>query len=119
MITRDSIDSAFSSHQQWKRRLSDAIANGRSEYHAEIISRDHSCAFGQWLHTLPGEDIKSEDYAKVKALHAEFHKTTGEVLRLALGGRKEEALRMMEYNGEFGVANGKLVIALQTWKEKL
>jgi hypothetical protein len=119
MITRDSIDSAFSSHQQWKKRLADAIANGKSEYYAEVISRDHSCPFGQWLHALPGEDVKSEDYAKVKELHAEFHKTTGEVLKLALNGEREAARKMMDCNGNFGIANGKLVFALQTWKEKL
>jgi hypothetical protein len=119
MITKESIDAALSAHSQWKMRLQDAIATGKSEFKAEVVKMDNGCQFGKWLHSLTGEDTQSEDYSKVKALHSDFHMIAGEILALALSGKKEEALKKLGTGGSYGSATGKLVLALQAWKEKI
>jgi len=119
MVTREAIDAALSAHAQWKKRLQDAIATGKSEFKADAVKKDDGCQFGQWLYGLTGEDTKSDMYTKVKSLHADFHKTAGDILELALTGKKEEALKKLEAGGPYGSATGKLVLALQAWKDKL
>jgi hypothetical protein len=119
MVTKEAIDAALSAHAQWRKRLENAISAGQSEFKVNIVKRDNSCQFGQWLYGLPQGDKKSEDFNKVKALHADFHKTAGEILELALAGKKEEALKKLEYSGQYGQVTGKLILALNAWKAKL
>jgi hypothetical protein len=54
-----------------------------------------------------------------KALHANFHKIAGEILGLALAGKKDEALKQIEVGGLYYITTGKLVLALRAWKAKL
>lgn len=119
MVTKEAIDAALSAHAQWKKRLQDAISTGKSEFKAETVKKDNACQFGQWLYSLPQSDTKSEDYNKVRALHADFHKITGGILELALMGNAQEALGKLGAGGQYGSASGKLVLALQAWKAKL
>lgn len=119
MVTKEAIETALAAHALWKKRLQDAIATGKSEFQPDIIKTDHACQFGKWLYDLPADDRKSEDYAKVKTLHANFHKIAGEILQLAISGKKEDASKKLESGGTYGSATGKLVLALQSWKEKI
>jgi methyl-accepting chemotaxis protein len=119
MVTKEAIDAALAAHAQWKKRLQDAISTGQSEFKAEVVKKDNACQFGQWLYSLPSQDTKSEDFNNVKALHADFHTVAGEILALALSGKKQEALKMLESSGTYGSATGKLVLALQAWKNKI
>jgi methyl-accepting chemotaxis protein len=119
MVTKEAIDSALTAHALWKKRLQDAVSTGKSEFKPETVRTDNACQFGQWLYGLPLGDTKSESYLKVKTLHADFHKVAGDILQLALSGKKEEGLKKLEYGGEYGSITGKLVLALQSWKEKI
>jgi methyl-accepting chemotaxis protein len=119
MITKETIDAALTAHAQWKKRLQDAIATGQSEFKPEVVKTDNACQFGQWLYGLSSEEKKSDDYLKVKALHANFHRIAGEILQMALSGKKDGALEKLEHGGEYGTASGKLVIALQQWQQKI
>ena len=119
MVTKEAIDAALTAHAQWKRRLQDAVSTGKSEFKPEVVKTDNACQFGQWLHGLPATDTNNEHYTKVKTLHADFHKIAGEILRLALTGKKEEALKKLDYGGEYSSTTGKLILALQSWKEKI
>ena len=119
MVTKEAIDAALLAHGQWKKRLQDAISTGQSEFKAVDVKRDDACQFGKWLYGLPQEDKNSEHYQTVKSLHADFHKAAGEVLELAIAGKKQEALKKLEYDSQYGIAAGKLVVALQLWKAKL
>ncbi|HLP14740.1 MAG TPA: CZB domain-containing protein [Bacteroidota bacterium] len=119
MISKEAIDTALSAHAQWKSRLQNAIDAGSSEFKADVVTRDNACQFGQWLYGLTGDDVKSDDYSKVKNLHTEFHKIAGEILALALSGKKDQALKMLGAGGPYGSATGKLVLALQAWKTKI
>ena len=119
MITKESIDAALTAHSQWKKRLQEAVEKGKSEFQVNVVQKDNACQFGQWLNTLSGNDTKSEDFIKVKHLHAEFHKTAASILELALSDKKPEALKKLEFGGAYGQITGKLVLALNSWKNKI
>ena len=119
MIKKEEIDAALNAHAQWKQRLIDAIATGKSEFKPDVVKADNTCQFGKWLYGLTKADTQSEDYSTIKELHAHFHKVAGEILQSALSGKKEEALKRIDYGGDYGTASGKLVLALQRWKSKI
>ena len=119
MVSKDAIDAAISAHGQWKKRLQDAISTGQSEFKPDAVKRDNACQFGQWLYSLPPDATKGEDFSKVQALHAEFHRTAGAILELALAGKKGEALKQLDVSGQYGAISGKLVLALNGWKARI
>ncbi len=119
MVNKEAIEAALAAHSQWKKRLQDAIATGTSEFKPDVVKADNVCQFGKWLYGLPTEETKSEDFPKVKALHADFHKVAAEILQLAISGKKEEALKRLESGGDYAHSTGKLVLALQSWRDKL
>jgi len=119
LITKEAIAAALSAHAQWKKRLQDAIATGKSEFTPSVVTKDNACQFGQWLYSLSPPDTLSVDFQKVKALHANFHKVAADILTLALTGKKSEALEMLEHGGAYVQATGKLVLALGAWQNTI
>jgi hypothetical protein len=119
MISKEVIDDALAAHVQWKRRLQDALITGKFEYKIQDVKKDDACEFGQWLKGLSQEEKDCDEYAKILKLHAEFHNTAGEILDLVYNGKKEEAEKKLEFGGSFGQISGRLIIALQTWRNKL
>lgn len=119
MVTKDAIDTALTAHAQWKKRLQDAVETGQSSFQAEDVRKDNACQFGQWLYALSDADKKSAMVTKVRELHASFHKAAGDILHLALSGKKAEALKALEFGGPYGKATGELVLALQAWKQQI
>lgn len=119
MVTHEALDAALEAHGKWKARLRDAIATGHSEFTVDVVKRDNACEFGRWLEMLSPQDKKSDDYLKVKNLHATFHQTAAEILALALAGKKEQAIKLLEFGGKYGNDSGGLVLALNQWKAKL
>jgi hypothetical protein len=114
---RTQITSAIAAHSQWKQRLNDAIATGKSEYNPTTVRMDNQCSFGKWLYAATTEDRASEHYATVKALHANFHEATGEVLELALAGKKEEAKKATGFGSPYLLTSSRLVNALTKWSQ--
>lgn len=119
MLNKEAIDAALTAHAQWKKRLQDAIETGQSAFAPDNVRKDNECQFGKWLYALSDADRKSPMFHKVRELHASFHSAAGEILRLALAGKKAEALKALEFGGPYGKATGKLVLALQTWKQQV
>jgi hypothetical protein len=119
MITKEAIEAALSTHAQWRNRIQNAIETGTSEFKPNIVKTDNNCEFGKWLYDLSSEDKKSDDYSIVKVLHADFHKVAGEILQLAVSGKKEDAIKKIASGGDYQTATGKLVLALREWKNKL
>jgi sarcosine oxidase gamma subunit len=119
MVNKEAIDAALAAHAQWKKRLQEAIETGQSTFAPDTARKDNVCQFGQWLYALPDADRQTTTFAKVRELHAAFHSSAGEILRLALSGKKAEALKALEFGGPYGKATGELVLALQTWKQQL
>ena len=119
MVTKETLDNALSAHALWKKRLQEAIENGKSDFQVSVVQKDTECQFGKWLYSVSEQEKTSDDFVKVKNLHAEFHKTAAEILQLAINGDKVEALKNIEMGGAYGRITGKLIIALNAWKSKI
>jgi hypothetical protein len=118
MVSKQAIDTAIAAHGQWRKRLEEAIASGKSELSAAQAQRDDACDLGRWLHALPLPDRSPKHYDEVLRLHAEFHATAGRILGLALA-RDQEAAKRMEFGNEFTLCSGRLILALHHWKNDL
>ena len=118
MSIKDEITKAVGAHGLWKSRLSQAINTGASEFDPAKVCRDDQCDFGKWIYgtTLTADDKKNPLYATVKKLHATFHTIAADVLRLALGGTKDEAQKLMEVTGRYGQASTELTQAMMKWR---
>jgi hypothetical protein len=119
MISKEVIDNALAAHVQWKKRLQEVLITGKSEYQVNVVKKDDKCQFGEWLINLSDQEKNLADYKKIKELHAEFHNAAAEILDLALKGKKEEAQKKLEFGGGYGQISGRLVLALQAWRNKL
>ncbi len=119
MIPKEAIDAALAAHTQWKKRLQDAVASGRSDFKVNDVRKDNVCEFGRWLYGLSESERQINACKEVMGLHAEFHKTAAEILELALQGKKEDAQKQLEYGGTYSHISGKLVLALNAWKNSL
>ncbi len=112
------INKAIANHGYWKARLSEAIETGQSEWSPDNVSKDNLCDFGKWFHALPVVEQNSEYGEKIRPLHAQFHLAAAHVLRLAIEGRKDEAMAAMtDLRGDFVGCSTKLTQLLHEWKE--
>lgn len=119
MTLKESIDAGLTVHGKWKKNLQSAVAEGKSEFKVDVVAKDNECQFGKWLYSLSEKEKESKEWENAVALHAEFHKIASGILDLALKGKKEEALKKIEFGGDYGTISGKLVLCLNTWKSKL
>lgn len=110
------IDDAIGAHGMWKMRLRSAVRSGTCDTTAHDASCDDKCKFGQWLYSssLSPTLKNGVPYQVVRRLHADFHRTAGDVLADALGGRPAQAEATLE--GPFTERSEKLVRALIKWK---
>lgn len=115
----EEIQKAIGAHGMWKSRLAAAIVARRSDVTPEQVEPDNTCAFGKWLQALPGSDQSSAHFKKVKPLHAAFHKTAAQVLRMALSGQKAEAEKSMATGGLYRKASADLTDAMMQWRKAL
>ena len=120
MTNLEQIDNAINSHENWKNRLSNAIAYGKSDLEYDKVKADHYCEFGKWLYVTISKELKKSDmYDKVVNLHAEFHKEAAQILYLAVNGKKTEAKKLMDLGSNYTVISTRLVVALTDWKKAL
>jgi len=119
MITKQDIEKGLNSHVLWKQRLLDAVIIGKSEFKVEQVQVDNGCEFGKWLYGLSKQDQNSTDFQSVKDLHADFHKSAAKILNLALSGKRMEAQNHLDYKSEYSRLTGKLVLALNNWKNSI
>jgi hypothetical protein len=117
MNITEALDQALAAHAKWKYRLMDAIDTGKSEFRVADVRTDNACQFGKWLLALPLSERLSENYRKVRALHAEFHGMAADVLELALAGRKDEATAAMAFGSRFAILSSNLTMAIVAWKD--
>lgn len=115
----EQINNAIGAHGAWKLKLRMAMVSGRSEIDPEKACRDDRCPFGRWIHgdTIDHATKLGKPYEVVRRLHAEFHQSASDVLRLAINARATEAEQA--FNGPFAERSDKLVRALAKWKGEL
>lgn len=112
----EEIKKALGAHGAWKLKLRTAISAGNSDAEPGAVACDNLCEFGKWLYgpTLDDETRAGMPYHVVRRLHAEFHTCASKVLTLALDGKTEAAMELLE--GEYTQRSDKLVRALTKWR---
>ncbi len=85
--------SAIEAHIRWKVRLEGYIDGTSGEaLEAETVRRDDQCALGCWIHGEGGSRYGSHPrFASMKDVHAEFHRSAGEIVRLVDQGDRDGA----------------------------
>jgi hypothetical protein len=117
MNITEALDQALAAHAKWKYRLMEVIDTGNSEFRVSDVRTEDACQFGKWLLAMPLSERLSERYKQVRALHAEFHGLTADVLELALAGRKDEATAAMALGSRFAILSSNLTMAIVAWKD--
>lgn len=112
----DEVTRAIGAHGTWKRRLSDAIESGRSEFSVAKLSVDSACDFGKWFYALPAAERLTDDARKVQQLHAAFHREAGTVLASALTGNKADAAKRLSVSSPFAKVSADLTGAMMQWR---
>ena len=89
----EKIDAALKAHSEWFIRLRMAVEQGTSTFDPGIVATDNHCEFGKWLYgDFPQEWKGLPLFTEIKGIHKQFHIEAARILRLAIGGKKEEAL---------------------------
>lgn len=118
IMDKQEINNAISEHAMWKLNLQALIKNGKFDAPVEACT-DSECDFGKWFYgaSITTKQRASAHYKQVKQLHGEFHQVAAEVARLALNGEKEEAEKLMGFEGAYTAVSNRLIEALVKWKE--
>lgn len=110
----EQIDAAIVAHSRWITELKIAIEDGTSELEPETIKTDNQCEFGKWLYDgFPKSGHESPAFQDIRDTHAAFHRVAANILRLAMDGQKDEALKLMDFRGEFMRLSGRLILLLK------
>ncbi|MBE7461445.1 MAG: CZB domain-containing protein [Zoogloeaceae bacterium] len=90
---------AIEAHIKWKSRLESYIQGTSQEnLKVEMVCRDDQCPLGKWIYSTGGERFGTLDtFGEMKGHHALFHQCAGRILETAQAGKKEEAMRLLQY----------------------
>ena len=114
MDVPDDVRKAIAAHGLWKARLQDAVQAGRSDYRASEVALADRCDFGRWLEAQPPA-TRGEAWARIAALHAEFHVAAAAVLYRLEAGDPVGAARMMAHGEPYSMASSRLTMAMLAW----
>jgi hypothetical protein len=108
------IDAAINAHGKWITELRIAIEERSSAFDPEVVRTDNQCDFGKWLYDdFPKTPESKELFDNIRDTHAKFHRKAANILQLAIGGHADEALKLMDYQGEFMRLSGELILLLK------
>jgi len=117
MTDASEIHKAIMAHVTWKVRIHEAIETGSSDFRPEVVMLGNVCDLGRWLYSLPHEEQSGEYWKKTEQIHAKFHIIAGQIMKLALGGKPQEALVLMtDLKGEFVTTSKLLTQTLHEWE---
>jgi chemoreceptor zinc-binding protein len=121
MSFHDEIRKAIGVHGVWKTRLMNAIEAGKSEFVPDQVCKDNVCEFGKWLYgtTIPPDIKKSAEFETCRRLHADFHLAAADVLRLAVSGKKAQALAAIAPATKYANVSSDLTRTLSKWARSL
>lgn len=119
METRDAIIKGIGAHGLWKQRLIDAIKAGESEWTPEVVCQDNQCEFGKWLYACNSQEKSSPHYEKIRDLHAKFHLSAAEVLKMALAGQKKDAEAAIDHGSQYKTISNSLTMEMMKWKSAI
>lgn len=113
------IDTAIAAHENWKQRLLNYV-NGQSKetLDPEVICMDHRCDLGKWLHGAGSKRLKHYPaFGVLIARHKYFHVQASNVVALAQGQKKDEAMKLIE--GAYTHGSTQTLILLRELKRGL
>ncbi len=117
MTIAEKIDEAVSAHTYWFIQLRVAIIEGNSQFKPEIVRTDNNCDFGKWLYgDFPRETVGTALFESIRNLHAEFHVEAARILELAITGKKDEALALLESDSKIRKCSMALIGKLSELK---
>jgi hypothetical protein len=90
---------AIEAHIKWKTRLENYIqGNSTEDLKADVVCRDDQCPLGKWIYSTGGQRFGTIDtFGDMKGQHALFHQCAGRIVETAQAGKKEEAMRLLQY----------------------
>ncbi len=106
------LDGAVLAHSRWITDLKVAIEDASSAFDPETVKTDKHCEFGKWLYDDFPKSARGV-FEDIRNTHAAFHKSAAQILRLATEGHKDDALRLMQYEGDFMTLSGHLILLLK------
>lgn len=104
---------AVDAHMKWKVRLESYIGGTSTEQlKVDVVCRDDQCPLGKWIYDKGGEKFGfSETFFDMKAHHALFHRSAGNVLAAAQSGDKSSALKLL-HSGDYVKASERVKMLL-------
>lgn len=118
--TLEQVKKGIAEHTVWKARIQEAIDTRHSPMHVSQACMDHFCELGRWLRDNPDlRMFNPKHYDKVKKLHTEFHAVLGNVLHMAVAGKRLEAKECCVHGGTYAQAQAALVAELTNWQKEL
>jgi chemoreceptor zinc-binding protein len=106
------LHAAVREHTEWRKKFFFAISEEQS-FDASSISRDTSCALGQWLDDDARQAHRHlESYRDCLVAHTEFHVEAAKVARAINEKRYHEALRMLGRGTDYSRASIALGLAI-------
>ncbi len=119
MLSRELIAKAVAAHGAWRQRLRTAVETGKSDFTVSVVQVDDRCDFGKWLASLDASTKNSPRVAKIRALHADFHKEAARILAAVLEKRKNEAEAALSPTSPFGKLSGAMALELNAWMQEV
>ena len=89
------------------------------EFSVPLVRDDNPCDFLKWFYKLPFDIRKSDLGTNIQQYHADFHTEAAKISQLALKGKKEDALQLLEAGSKYASISGKLYLALKQWKQTI
>jgi len=118
VTNQEQFTAAIDAHSRWFTRLRVAIETGKSDFDPAKVALDNQCDFGKWLHQQSPPAFRgTEAFTKIRTLHSSFHGHAGRILKLALAGKKAEALAEIADKSAIRSTSRELVIALQKLRD--
>lgn len=118
-LIKKEITKAISSHGMWKNTLRSSIDTGKCSSTPEKVQHDYHCSFGKWLLNRIDPSLQGFLYNEIIEIHKKFHIEAARVLTLALKGKKEEALELIQLGSEFSKISSLLISKLIKWQDSI
>ncbi|MBK7928548.1 MAG: CZB domain-containing protein [Bryobacterales bacterium] len=100
------IKSAIAAHGLWRSELLTAIKTMNSEWTPEALREEGACSFGRWAASCTQEEVKAgPEFHECVEAHRRLHKVAAMVLKQALSGKRDAALRSIDIGGDFAMAS--------------
>jgi hypothetical protein len=100
------IKSAIAAHGLWRHELLSAIKTMNSDWTPSALRNECACAFGQWVEQGAEEGVKSApEFRECVDAHRKLHMVASMVLKQALAGKRDAAMRSMDIGGDFAAAS--------------